>query len=246
MYINLLRPKNKNKVKGKSVTTNIEEDGGKSPAKKTVPKTAGGRFAPRRKRTSHLTPGEKAEAVALWRSGDTTLDELGKRFQKRPETMQRLFKEMGISKGEAAKEHQAKVTAEVEARLLSDVGLQAQRIIKMKEEHFKMADSIAKLVWQEIVEAKKNNRKLETLRATMQTLQIASNTLANVRSELYTILRVEHQEKEDDDDALPELLVRELTSSEVESIRNADAPPEDDLDLPEIDLPGAPGLESNQ
>lgn len=212
----------------------VSTDGKKPKKSNLIP--GGGKRRVVKKRITQLTPGEKAEAVMLWRTGEVTLQVLAEKFNKRPETMSRLFTEMGITKGEAAKEHQAKVTAEVEAKLLSDVSVTAARIAKIKEEHFKMADSLGKLVWKEIVECKQAGRKLDTLRNTMHTLQLASTTLGKVRAELYDILQVEKHEKEDDDDSLPELTVRELTSIETAQIRGAVVESEDELDLPDLEI----------
>lgn len=67
-----------------------------------------------------LTVAQKAEAVALWRTGSVTLEELGKKYKKHPETLSRLFTRMGIEKGSGAAEAVRKVMATVEARTLSD------------------------------------------------------------------------------------------------------------------------------
>lgn len=191
-----------------------------------------------KRKSPQLTPVEKAEAAALWRSGEVTLEFLSKKFKKRPTAFSRLFKEMGIQKGEMAKAHQAKVTAEIESRLLSDASTHANRIAKVKEEHFRMADSMGKLVWQEIVAAKREGKKIENLRGTMQTLQLAMATMSKAREELYRILRVEEFEKEDEDNSLPELTVRELTSDETQQIRSTKQQDEDSLELEELeDLP---------
>lgn len=200
----------------------------------------------RRKTHGQLTPAQKAEAAALWRSGEITLDGLSKRFKKRPETFSRLFKEMGITKGESAKEHQAKVVAEVEARLLNDSALHAQRIAKVKDEHFRMADSLGKLVWRLIAECVRDGKKIDTLRGTMHTLQMAGATLSKSREEIYAILRIEEEDKNKDVMDLPELTVRELTEEETADIRNQKQVKDDELELPDVlELPSEPSKGSS-
>lgn len=194
---------------------------------------------PKRKRgkpvNRKMTPAQKAEAVAMWRSGEYTLDQLATKFKRRPETMSRLFTEMGIKKGEAAAEHQAKVAKELETRMLNDIAEQAHRIAKVKEEHFKMADALGKLVWQEIVACKKAGKSIEKLRGTMHTLQMASSTLGNVRGELYRILQIDKFDEKKEDEDLPELTVRELTDDETKALQSEAAANEDELGLGDID-----------
>jgi transposase-like protein len=198
-----------------------------------------------RKVVRKLTPAQKAEAVALWRTGEVTLEDLASRFGKRRETFSRLFTEMGIKKGEAALEHQEKVAAEVEAKILTDANEMALKIARVKDEHFRMADALGKLVWQEIVIAKREKLPIHTLRGTMHTLQMASSTLANVRSELYKILQVEKFDEAEEDNDLPELQVTELSQEDiVELQKEGKAGAElDELDveeLPELSVENTP------
>lgn len=65
-----------------------------------------------------LTIAQKAEAAALWRTGSVTLEDLGKKFKKTPETLSRLFTRMGIEKGSGAAEAVKKIMATVESRTL--------------------------------------------------------------------------------------------------------------------------------
>lgn len=174
---------------------------------------------------------QKAEAVALWRSGEVTLDDLAARYKKRPETFSRMFKDMGITKGEAAREHQAKVAAVVETQLLKDAEVLAARIAKLKEQAFLRADGLAKLIWNEIVKAQQANKGFESIRGSMQALNLAAATLGKIREEQYLILQVEKHDLEDEDDTLPDLTVRELTLDEIAQLNDAPAPDDDELGM---------------
>lgn len=220
-------------IKETLVVTNTDEP--VTPDSKPKRKFVLSRDKGKRKSFKQMTPAQKAEAVALWRSGEFTLDALAKKFSRRPETLSRLFSEMGIKKGEAAAEHQAKIEKEMQTRLLNDAAEQANRIAKVKEDHFKMADALGKLVWQEIVAAKKAGKSIEKLRGTMHTLQMASATLSNVRGELYRILQIDKFEEKKEDEDLPELTVRELTEDETKQLQAQSSESEDDLDVGEID-----------
>jgi transposase-like protein len=163
----------------------------------------------------HLTTSQKAEAVALWRTGSVTLGDLSKRFGKRPETFSALFKRMGVKKGSAAEEHTARVAAAVETKILTDVEEHARRVAQAKEDHYKMSNGLAKLVWAEIVRARQAELKIEGLKETMQTLRLAAEVISNSRKELWTVLKIEDADKNKELEDLPELQVRELTDNEI-------------------------------
>jgi sugar-specific transcriptional regulator TrmB len=201
----------------------------KSPTKKT--------------RGKSLTLKQKAEAVALWRSGEVTLEDLGTKFSRRPESFSRLFKRMGIEKGSAVKAAAAKMEEATAAAAVDDHQQTLTRIRDAKEDHFKMANGLAKLAWAEIVRARQAKLGLETLKEVMQTLKLAGEVIGNSRKELYVVLGVEEAERKKEDEDLPELTVRELTTQEVDHLQKQsldddgmdNAPVEDigDLDIRE-------------
>ena len=199
----------------------------KTPEVKTPPKRGGSanfRAAARKGRTAgarSLTPSQKAEAAALWRTGETTLDQLAKKFSKRPETFSRLFKEMGISKGEAAVEHQKKVAQAVETQLLKDSETIAHQIATTKARYTQWINGLGNRVVRVISEQTARGAKLEAVKGEIQTLNLAVATLSKVREEMYVLLQVEKHDNQVDDDELPELTVRELTQKEVLDLQGA-------------------------
>jgi hypothetical protein len=207
----------------------------KEPPAEPRPKSGG--FQPgrqsnggRRKGSKALTPGEKATAAALWRAGDTTLAQLAKKFGKRQETFSRLFKDMGIKKGEAAAEHQEKIAQRVETKLLNDAEETVSKIAKAKDEHYRMSSGIAKLAWSEIAKARQENKPLASLKETMQTLQLAASTISKSREEVWKVLGIDKFDEKDQDSELPELVIRELTVDEVKTMQAAPAP-DDGMDI---------------
>jgi hypothetical protein len=194
-------------------------------ARKPLPVGKGGR----KKGATALNTSQKAEAVALWRAGDTTLEQLAKRFGKRPETFSRLFKRMGIKKGENSAAVAAAAAATVEARSISDIEQNLRRIAKAKEDHFKMSDGLAKIAWAEIVRARTAGLPLSGLKDTMLTIKIASEVIGNTRKEMWVTLGVEEAEKKQEFEDLPELTVRELAPDEVGALQQAQA--EDEMGI---------------
>jgi hypothetical protein len=162
-----------------------------------------------------MTVAQKAEAAALWRTGTVTLEDLGKRYKKQPETLSRLFTRMGIVKGSGAEEAVKKVMATVEARTLSDTEETMRKIAATRNEHFLMSSNLAKIAWAEILRARQAKVDIGTLKDVMMALKLAGDVIGNARKELFAVLDVEKHAKEEGYDHLPELTVRELTTGEM-------------------------------
>lgn len=184
-----------------------------------------------------MTVSERAEAVALWRSGTVTLEDLSKKFKKRPESLSRMFTKMGITKGAAEAEARAKlIAAAAEERVVSDVEKTLERIKLVKEENYGYARGLARYTMLQIKRAQEAGIDLATLKDTFGVLKLASEITGNCRKELYQILNVEKHEKGTELEELPELTIRELTNVEIDQLKNQDG---DDMGLdtdPGIDM----------
>lgn len=175
----------------------------------------------RAKASRNLSVREKAQAVALWREGTVTLDDLAKRFKRRPETFSRLFKAMGVAKGSGAAEALKKAEEATTRHIVSDVEETLRRIAQVKDSHFKMTQRVSFLAFQEMQNAKKAEVDVAKLKETMMTYKILNEILATSRKELFEILNVEKHDAASELDDLPDLTVRELTANEVDELRNA-------------------------
>lgn len=186
----------------------------KKPATKSAP--AKKKRAPSRQ----LTISERAEAAALYRAGTVTLEDLAKKFKKTPETMSRLFKRMGVVKGEASAAAAKKVTEAVEAKVLNDTEETLRQISAMRREHVTYSNGLARIAWREISRAVTAGTDIAQLKDLMLTLKVAGEVMGNSRKELYTVLNVEKYERESSLDELPELTVRELTQDEIGQLQS--------------------------
>lgn len=175
-----------------------------------------------------LTVSQKAEAAALWRTGTMTLDDLGRRFKKRPDAMSRILKAMGVEKGEGAIAAAKKIADEIEAKTMNSSEEAIRKILATRDEHFKMSRGLAQLAWSELVRARQANLDLGSLKDVMTTLKLAGDVIGGARKELFEILNVEKHEKTESFDELPELVVRELTGNEIGQLQLA---AEEDLEL---------------
>jgi hypothetical protein len=198
----------------------MSETTDKKPASKSRVGQKG--YGGRKKGSRSLTPAEKAAAAAAWRAGEVTLAQLSEKYKKRPETFSRLFGKMGIKKGEAAEEVGRKVTAQIEARAVTDVEQTLQQIAETKKTFVGMHNALARLAFTEIKKAVEAKVPLSQLRLAMQTLQSASAVISKSREEIYTLLQIEKHDDNLGDDDLPELLVRELTAGEVKQLAEQD------------------------
>lgn len=183
-----------------------------------------------------LTVAEKAEAAALWRAGDVTLAQLSERFKKRPETFSKLFARMGIEKGSGAAAAMKRAEEVVTAKAVSEIEQTLHRIAKVKEDHYKMSQMMAVMVFKEIQQAKIAELDIGKLKDTMMVFKLASDVIAHSRKELFQILNVEKHEQKEDESDLPDLTVRELTQDEIGQLQDAPLDDDDDLGAGMLDL----------
>jgi hypothetical protein len=181
-----------------------------------------------------LTPAERAEAASLFRSGTVTLEDLSKKFKKRPETFSRMFKKMGIEKGEAALAAAKKASDEAEVMIVTDLQETLRKIKKTKDDNYRMSQGLALMAWQELVRVRQAKLPIETLKETMATLKLAGDVIGNARKEIYAVLDVEKHDMNADLDDLPELTVRELTNGEITQLQSQSKDTEDEMggDIP--------------
>lgn len=179
--------------------------------------------------TKNLTASQRAEAVLLWRAGQVTLEDLAKKFKRRPETFSRMFKRMGIEKGSAVAEQAEKMAKAAETAALNDVEVTLSRIAKARDEHYQMSSSLAKIAWSEIVRVKKAGLPIESLKDTMATLKMAGEIVGNSRKELFEVLNVAKHEAAGSIEDLPELTVRELSSEDIEQLQQSQPIDDDTL-----------------
>lgn len=202
-----------------------------APKTETAKKSPGGRKVGDRS----LTVAQKAEAAALWRAGTVTLDDLAKKFKKRPETFSRLFARMGVEKGSGAAAAMKKAEEAIAARTATDAEETLKRIAQVKDTHFKMSQSIAVMAFRDLQQAKAAGLDLAGLKDALGSYKLMTEILGNTRKELWAVLGVEKHDAAEELQDLPDLTVRELTQSEVNQLR--DSPDDDGMDSGEGMMP---------
>lgn len=175
-----------------------------------------------------LTPAEWAEAEALWQSGTVVYDDLEKKYGVAVSTFQRHFKNRGVVKGSRADLTKKAVEDKLKAAALDDATILAARIKETKEQHYTMATNLGKLIWNEILEAKKASTEVSVKINNIKTLKEAAQGLALVRAERYAVLGLDRPDAVDPDE-LPELVVAELTQEQITELRDRDTQELDEI-----------------
>lgn len=169
----------------------------------------------------HLTPRQWAEADALWESGEVTLKMLATRFGKDYSTFKNSFDRRGIVKGSAKDRMQAEIKQQIEKEAVGDATILAARIKETKEEVYKMSSGIRKLMWADMLKAKNDNVPFGAILNNLKALDAAISVLKKTQETSYTVLGLD-DDNYVDEDALPELVISELTAEQVEMLRGRD------------------------
>ncbi|MFM0095665.1 hypothetical protein PQQ87_08630 [Paraburkholderia nemoris] len=169
-----------------------------------------------------LTPRQWAEAEALWAAGDITLSGLCEKYGLQKAAFVRHFQKAGIKKGDKAGDIRAAAEDAVNKAAKEEAALLAQRIRETKEEHYKMAAGLAKLTWAEIIKAKQENTPFGAIINNVKSLELAMNALKKAREERYACLGLDRDDYVDEE-ALPDLVIQELTPEQIEHLRERDA-----------------------
>lgn len=196
-------------------------------------------------KTKHLTAAQTAEAVSLWAAGNVTLEQLSEKYKKDRSTFVRLFNRMGVAKGEKAAEHSKKIAQEIEKGVVDDAAKIAERIRETKEDSYKLAKVIERLISNEIIDARQKNLPIASKAANIKTLVEAAKGLKMTREERYAILEIG---ADNADEEIPDLTVNELTAEEIKQIQQASleeskSDDDDDMDMPDLDLDDDTGID---
>ena len=181
-------------------------------------------------RGRHLTSAEKAHIIELYKSGTASIGDLAKRYKKSYSAISTLLQKNKARKGENAEQYQQQVQEEIQKQAMDDAAVVAARIRETKEEHYKMAAGLSKLIWKTIADAKKDGRKLDgVVAAEIKSYKNAAEALRITRNERYAILNISAQDEMDAKQDVPELIVQELTAEEIQKMSEAQRVSMDDI-----------------
>lgn len=164
------------------------------------------------------TPDEISEALAMREAGYTVLS-ISQKLGISVRSLQRYFADHGAKKGKLKQEVLNEARAELLKRITSDDAIreEAARLINDDLAHARHLRSI-------LVEAAEQLQAC-TLKDAVMVMRAAaaySTALKNTSDMMRHTLRVERI-LDDENEAIPELMVRELTSTEIETLREKQA-----------------------
>lgn len=148
--------------------------------------------------------------------------------------MLRIFKEDGAEKNADGAETTRKVQEAVQEAIVSDVVVLANRIRETKEDHYKMASNLAKLVWSTVLRAKQEGKPLGTTLPEVKALQTALSALKTAREERYAVLGISATD-DHEDKPMPDLVVQELTASDIAEMHKQKMVSNEDLGSIELE-----------
>lgn len=185
-----------------------------------------------------LTSTERAEAIALWRAGATTLDQLAKQFGRSRETFVRLFNREGVTKGDLREEHEKKVAEAAESVVVSDATVRLKRIQEVTDTNFRLITGLRNTVFGFAIRAKNENVPISKFAAEIRAYKEMIQSISMCRNEHWILLGLDKDDANDTDE-LPELKIRELT---VEDIKAMHKQMEESSELAGLaELEGEPG-----
>lgn len=166
-----------------------------------------------------LSPAQWEQVKLYWEMGTHTLAQLSTEFGIRADTIQRRLKADGVEKGAKAHEVASATKDAAQDELAKQAAENLQRIHSTKDDHYKWAEAIAKLVMAEIIDAKTSKSAISLKDANITALGKAAKTLEVLRKERYAILNLD---KDDGDpDEMPELIISELSEDQIKEIQDA-------------------------
>lgn len=166
-----------------------------------------------------LRPAQLAEMEALWESGEVSLRELAERFDLTQTSVSRYMSLNEVTKGERAEEHKRMVRERIAEELAGDAGERAKLIKKKKDEYLTLLDIPSKLANNEVQTCRSKGLPLQSIYGNLKSIKELLNIYAGSRNEIWKILDVDEFESKHVEDDIPELLISQLTATDIEKMR---------------------------
>lgn len=177
-----------------------------------------------------LTPTEWGQIEEMWASGDFTLTDLASTFGANASYLSTALAKRGIDKGSKAEIYAAAAKDETAKEMISDAANNIKRIKDSKDEHYKYATAIAKLIFSVIAKAVSSEQPLSEIKDDVATLKLAMSGIQMARADRWAITGLDREP--DAGDEIPVLPIEEFTQKELDEIERLGDP---DLDIPDTE-----------
>lgn len=165
-----------------------------------------------------MTTKEKAEAVALWQSGEVTIVDLAKKYGRDAATINKVLSEAKAVKGAVASKVVEAATKKVAESIVADADVLAKRIRETKEEHYMLSRGIVMAVAKEIREHS-SGKDMANRAPTLKAYESAMKVLKMAREERFAVLGILDGESSNGEE-IPDLIVQELSADDVAVLRS--------------------------
>ena len=177
------------------------------------------------------SPALKNEAISLWKLGELSAEEIATKLAVDVIVLRRMLGRNKVKKGELAAAVAAKTAAVMEKALTLDPEVHARRVFDTKNETYRIAEMLRKLVAKEIIKCTQEGRKLGTIQNEIKTIREAAMAIKTCREEAYAVLGIRPEDQ--GDEALPDLTITDLTEDDIADLQ-AMPPIEGMGDVPDI------------
>jgi len=177
-----------------------------------------------------LTPSEWAQIEEMWASGEVTLAELADIYGANASYLSTALAKRGIEKGSKADLYVEKAKEGMEEDLISDAAANVRRIKESKDEHYKYAQTIAKLIFARIAQCVRDKAPISDAKEDILTLKNAMSGLQLARADRWSITGLDREP--DAGDEIPVLPIEEFTDEEIKRIQELGDP---ELQIPDSD-----------
>lgn len=181
------------------------------------------------KPSGRLTPSQWREIELLWESGEVTLKDLSEKYGKRIDTFTTHFRKHKIKKGSRVEELRKIAEQMQREQARTDASVISQRIRDTKEQHYKMADGISRLVFKEVLDVRKRGGQFREIQNDLKSLFLAMDTLKKCREERWAILGLDKDAI--DEESLPELVMTTMTPEQAQALRQSQEEDEEEMGI---------------
>ncbi len=169
------------------------------------------------RRYKRLRPEELAEALARWRTGAETLEEIAGAYGVSTRALQYKFRQAGAAKGEAIAEDARRIERETIAEAFGDPPDRIERGKQARQRSLDLAERLERAASSILIEIEAAPAMAAShagnLRALGLAAQVAERTFALKSSALGL------SPHDTDPEELPQIIIRDLTEEELEAIR---------------------------
>lgn len=174
-----------------------------------------------------MSPSQWAEARAMWASGEFTLEQIAEKYGVARETLSRRFTKDGVKKGQSQIDR--KVEQELIEKAVQAADKWAERGEQARESFFKMNKMVVALTGKVLQDAIAGGKGLYTAQADLKALQMTSIILEKTRANQWAVVGLDKET--DNDDEIPQLLVRTLTPDQVAELHRMQHQPMPDEEI---------------